>query len=56
MSTPARAVSTTRERMIDATITLLRRSGLSGAGINEIVRESGAPKGSLYHFFPDGKQ
>jgi TetR/AcrR family transcriptional repressor of lmrAB and yxaGH operons len=56
MSTPARAVSPTRERMIDAAITLLRRSGLSGAGINEIVRESGAPKGSLYHFFPDGKQ
>ncbi len=56
MSTPARAASATRERMVDATITLLRRAGLSGAGINEIVRESGAPKGSVYHFFPDGKQ
>ena len=56
MGTPARAVPPTRERMIDATITLLRRSGLSGAGINEIVRESGAPKGSVYHFFPDGKR
>lgn len=44
-----------RERMIEATIALMRRSGLSGAGINEIVRESGAPKGSLYHFFPNGK-
>jgi TetR/AcrR family transcriptional regulator, lmrAB and yxaGH operons repressor len=45
-----------RDRMIEAAITLMRRSGLSGAGINEIVRESGAPKGSVYHFFPDGKQ
>jgi AcrR family transcriptional regulator len=44
-----------RERMIEATIALMRRSGLSGAGINEIVRESGAPKGSVYHFFPGGK-
>ncbi len=35
-----------RERMVEATIALMRRSGLSGAGINEIVRESGAPKGS----------
>lgn len=45
-----------RERMIEAAIVLMRESGLSGAGINEIVRESGAPKGSVYHFFPDGKQ
>jgi len=43
-----------RERMIEATIALMRGSGLSGAGINEIVRESGAPKGSVYHFFPAG--
>ncbi|MGE0358067.1 MAG: TetR/AcrR family transcriptional regulator [Burkholderiales bacterium] len=58
---PRRAASASpppgpRERMVEATITLMRRSGLSGAGINEIVRESGAPKGSVYHFFPDGKR
>jgi len=41
--------------MLEAAIRLLRTSGLSGAGINEIVRESGAPKGSVYHHFPDGK-
>jgi AcrR family transcriptional regulator len=45
-----------RERMIEAAIRLMRHSGLSAAGINEIVRESGAPKGSVYHFFPDGKR
>jgi TetR/AcrR family transcriptional regulator, lmrAB and yxaGH operons repressor len=45
----------TRDRMIEAAIVLMRGSGLSGAGINEIVRESGAPKGSVYHFFPNGK-
>jgi TetR/AcrR family transcriptional regulator, lmrAB and yxaGH operons repressor len=45
-----------RDRMIEAAIALMRGSGLSGAGINEIVRESGAPKGSVYHFFPAGKQ
>jgi AcrR family transcriptional regulator len=44
-----------RGRMIEAAIHLMRISGLSGAGINEIVRESGAPKGSVYHFFPAGK-
>jgi len=46
----------TRERVIEATITLLRRSGYEGAGINRILADSGAPKGSLYHFFPDGKR
>ena len=44
-----------RARMIEATIELMRGSGLTGAGINDIVRKSGAPKGSVYHFFPNGK-
>jgi len=56
MSKAATAATDTRERVIGAAITLMRRSGLSGAGINEIVRESGAPKGSVYYFFPKGKQ
>jgi TetR/AcrR family transcriptional repressor of lmrAB and yxaGH operons len=47
--------SDTRDRLLEAATTLLRRSGLAGAGINEIVRESGAPKGSVYHHFPEGK-
>ncbi|MGA0608634.1 TetR/AcrR family transcriptional regulator [Caldimonas sp. KR1-144] len=44
-----------RARMIDAAILLMRHGGLSAAGINEIVKASGAPKGSVYHFFPQGK-
>ena len=44
-----------RERMLEAAIDLMRKSGLTGAGINEIVRASEAPKGSVYHFFPGGK-
>lgn len=45
-----------RGRMIDAAIGLMRRGGLAAAGMNEIVAESGSPKGSLYHHFPDGKR
>jgi TetR/AcrR family transcriptional regulator, lmrAB and yxaGH operons repressor len=56
MNTADAVATGTREKLIEAAITLMRRSGLSGAGINEIVRESGAPKGSVYHFFPGGKQ
>jgi TetR/AcrR family transcriptional regulator, lmrAB and yxaGH operons repressor len=55
MKAPDAATATTRHRLLEAAITLMRRSGLSGAGINEIVRESGAPKGSVYHHFPGGK-
>jgi TetR/AcrR family transcriptional repressor of lmrAB and yxaGH operons len=42
--------------MVLATLDLLRRSGLSGAGINQVVDASRAPKGSVYHYFPRGKQ
>jgi TetR/AcrR family transcriptional repressor of lmrAB and yxaGH operons len=45
----------TRNRMLESAIDLMRGSGLTGAGINEIVRASGMPKGSVYHFFPGGK-
>ena len=44
-----------RQRLIDAAIDGMRGSGLSGAGINEIARSGGAPKGSIYHLFPGGK-
>ncbi|MDH4288076.1 MAG: TetR/AcrR family transcriptional regulator [Aquincola sp.] len=44
-----------RGRMLEAAIDLMRGFGLAGAGINDIVRQSGAPKGSVYHFFPGGK-
>jgi len=54
MTTPKGAAA--RARMLDATIGLMRRGGLARAGVNEIVAASGAPKGSVYHFFPDGKR
>ena len=41
--------------MLQAAETLLRESGLAGAGIKQLVARSGAPVGSVYHFFPGGK-
>lgn len=34
---------------------LLARKGLQGASFSQILEESGAPRGSLYHYFPGGK-
>jgi TetR/AcrR family transcriptional repressor of lmrAB and yxaGH operons len=44
-----------RTRILEAAILLLCQSGLSGAGINQIVQTGRAPKGSMYHHFPRGK-
>jgi TetR/AcrR family transcriptional regulator, lmrAB and yxaGH operons repressor len=46
----------TRDRILDTSAGLFRRQGASGTGLKEIVRESGAPWGSLYHYFPEGKE
>ena len=45
-----------REEIILATCRLLEKQGYPATGLNEIVKESGAPKGSLYYYFPDGKE
>lgn len=48
--------TSTRDRFLGAATGLFRRQGYSGTGLKQIVAESGAPLGSLYHFFPGGKQ
>lgn len=49
-------MSTARTQILQTTNTLLEKQGYHGTGLNEIVKESGSPKGSLYHYFPDGKE
>jgi TetR/AcrR family transcriptional repressor of lmrAB and yxaGH operons len=49
------AVPRHRQPIINAAVTLFRRQGYARTGLNDIVDASGAPKGSLYHYFPQGK-
>jgi TetR/AcrR family transcriptional repressor of lmrAB and yxaGH operons len=44
-----------RGAIVRAAATLFRRNGYAATGINEIADVAGAPKGSLYYYFPDGK-
>src|SRR5580692_6109104 len=45
-----------RERIVRSASQLIRRKGVSGTGMREIVIEADAPRGSLQHYFPGGKE
>jgi AcrR family transcriptional regulator len=42
--------------MVRSAAQLIRRKGVSGTGMREIVTEADAPRGSLQHYFPGGKE
>jgi len=44
-----------KQPIIDAAVRLFRQQGYAATGLNELVEASGSPKGSMYHYFPDGK-
>src|SRR5207237_2546653 len=46
----------TRERILETTAEMFRRYGYTGSGLKQIVADAHAPFGSLYHFFPGGKE
>src|SRR5258705_11253327 len=48
--------SDSRSRMINAATELFRQRGYYATTFSDVVRESGAPRGSTYFHFPGGKQ
>ncbi|ROS39515.1 TetR/AcrR family transcriptional regulator [Amycolatopsis thermoflava] len=46
----------TKERILAASAELFRRNGYTGTGLKQIVTAASAPFGSIYHFFPGGKE
>jgi TetR/AcrR family transcriptional regulator, lmrAB and yxaGH operons repressor len=44
-----------RDQMVDSAVILLAKHGLDGTSFTEVLTASGAPRGSIYHHFPGGK-
>ncbi len=49
-------MSSTRNRIVETSAELFRRQGYNATGVKQIVTAAQAPFGSLYHFFPGGKE
>jgi AcrR family transcriptional regulator len=45
----------TRDRMIEATVAALQYHGVAGMSFTDVLRDSGAARGAIYHHFPGGK-
>src|SRR4051795_8229183 len=50
-----RLASDARDRMVDSAVRLLATRGLQATSFSEVIERSGAPRGSIYHHFPGGK-
>ncbi|MET8946801.1 TetR/AcrR family transcriptional regulator [Streptomyces sp. NPDC004542] len=45
-----------RERMVFSAAQLIRRDGVTATGMRDVAAHAGAPRGSLQHYFPGGKE
>ena len=46
----------TRDRILSATNELFRRQGFNGTSLKQVTENAPATVGSIYHFFPGGKE
>ena len=48
--------SNSRARMVRSAAALFGSRGLSATSFSDVLADSGAPRGSIYHHFPGGKK
>lgn len=56
VTTTAQGAPDTRSRILQAAQRLFRKRGYHATGLNDILELAQAPKGSMYHHFPAGKE
>jgi AcrR family transcriptional regulator len=49
-------MASARERMVVSTALLIREHGARATSLDDVLAHSGAPRGSVYHHFPGGRQ
>ena len=49
-------MNSSKEHILAAAARLFEKQGFHATGLNQIIRESNTPKGSLYYYFPQGKE
>lgn len=54
LDTPAKRGGT-REKMLASAVEVMRERGAAGVTIDAVLARSGAPRGSVYYHFPDGR-
>src|SRR5438094_9477648 len=48
--------SDSRASMVRSAASLIRTRGVNATSFSDVLAESGAPRGSIYHHFPNGKE
>lgn len=48
-------MSSSKMKMVQSAASLIGVRGLSGTSYSDVLEASGAPRGSIYHYFPEGK-
>ncbi|MFD7610709.1 TetR/AcrR family transcriptional regulator [Streptomyces sp. NPDC059828] len=56
MAVPEESGHGPRERMVFSAAQLIRRDGVGSTGMREVAAHAQAPRGSLQHYFPGGKE
>ncbi|HEV3268616.1 MAG TPA: TetR/AcrR family transcriptional regulator [Acidimicrobiales bacterium] len=49
-------VGDSREKMVQSAASIIGKRGMNATSFSDVLADSGAPRGSIYHHFPDGKR